>query len=133
MKEELKEIEGYNGAYLISNFGNVYSRHGKELTKLKQHLTRKGYARVSLSKKNKNTHYRVHRLVMIYFKPTLDVNLEVNHIDGDKLNNHVDNLEWCTWRQNYHHAVLVIEKIIPKKGSELERYIELKNKLFYSY
>lgn len=49
--------------------------------------------------------YRAHRLVLIAFKPVENMdNLEVNHIDGDKKNNRLDNLEWCTSSENQQHA-----------------------------
>ena len=49
--------------------------------------------------------YRVHRLVLMAFKPVENMdNLEVNHIDGDKKNNRLDNLEWCTSSENQQHA-----------------------------
>ena len=74
---------------------------------MQPHKDRDGYLRVSLRLKN-NKHaskmYGVHRLVMMVFKPIKNfTNFEVNHLDFNKENNHVDNLEWCTRNQNLKH------------------------------
>lgn len=112
MEEIWKDIEGYKGLYQISNTGNVKSLerkiHGKKChrklkeTILKPIKTNRGYLRVKLCKENKVSKVRVHRLVAEAFikKPEL----EVNHIDGNKENNSVENLEWVTPRENKKHA-----------------------------
>lgn len=63
----------------------------------------KGYLRVELRNRNKCKIYSIHRLVMETFKPT-NSNLQINHKDGDKTNNTLDNLEWCTGSENVLHA-----------------------------
>lgn len=111
----IKDIKGYEGLYQISSDGKVYSkdryvkgRYSKRLIKgkaLKTYLDKSGYERVDLYKNNHVSKCKVHRLVLITFdKERKD--LDVNHIDGNKLNNSIDNLEWCTRKENIHHAVI---------------------------
>jgi hypothetical protein len=103
--EVWKDIPEYEGLYQISNLGRVKSfQRNRELI-LKSFKNRYGYHQVDLSKNKKGKSYTNHRLVMLTFK--LDVKSyydEVNHIDGNKENNHIDNLEWCTRSENIQHA-----------------------------
>lgn len=94
--EIFKKIEGFNG-YSISNLGTV--RNDKTGKFLKFFKKREGYLQVQLGKKN-NPLY-VHRLVANAFIPNIYQKPQVNHIDGNKQNNCVNNLEWCTARENY--------------------------------
>ena len=88
--------------YYIDMEGRVYSdRKFNKLTELKQYTTGyKGYVKVRIDKKD----YFVHRLVAIAFLVNPENKETVNHIDGDKSNNHVSNLEWCTRSENTQHA-----------------------------
>lgn len=110
MTEEIwKDILNYEGLYQISNLGNVKSLGNKHKHKnsiiLKQTIDRKnGYLTVSLSKKGKMKMYRVHRLVANAFIDNFNNYPIINHKDGNKLNNCVDNLEWCTYKQNIIHS-----------------------------
>ena len=104
MREEWKELKESQGKYLISNYGRVKSlKSGREKI-LKTRKTHDGYLRYSLSFQGKAKTMRAHRLVAEYFidnpfnKPT------VNHIDGNKENNRVDNLEWSTLKEQMQHA-----------------------------
>lgn len=101
MKEVWNPVKGYEELYKISNFGNVENKNGK---KIKQY-DNKGYVCVDLSKNNIRKHYRVHRLVMYTFNDNKNHKLDINHIDGNKYNNRLDNLEWCTRKENLIHAV----------------------------
>lgn len=111
MVEIWKDIKGYEGYYQISNLGNVKSLRDFKNKKiicrekiLKNHINKNGYVYIGLCKdKNHKTH-RVHRLVAQTFIDNPDNLPQVNHIDGDKSNNCVDNLEWCTRSQNQIHA-----------------------------
>ena len=72
---------------------------------LPQHMNkRNGYMYVYLTKNAKGKNCRVHRLVADAFIPNMENKLEVNHIDGNKQNNNIDNLEWCTFKENIRHS-----------------------------
>lgn len=118
MEEIWKDIEDYKGKYQISNLGRVkslnYSNTGKEgIINAKDNS--KGYLRVRLYKDGKRKNYRVNRLVAQTFLPNPSNLPEVNHIDQDKHNNCVDNLEWCTTQYNVEYsqgkAVIGISKV----------------------
>lgn len=99
--EEWRDVVGYEEKYEVSNCGNVRSFKTKIL--LNPPLTPKGYVRVSLyNKKSKN--YLVHRLVAEAFIPNPDNKPFINHIDGNKENNRISNLEWTTSSENLIHA-----------------------------
>lgn len=102
MKEIFKDIKGYEGAYQISNFGNVRSLKRNIL--LRQSPDRKGYLHIILYKNNKSKVGRIHRLVAETFIPNPENKPQVNHKDGNKLNNCVNNLEWVTNSENQKHA-----------------------------
>ena len=100
MKEEWKDIENYKGLYQVSNFGNVRN-HNKKISQFNS----KGYLCVSLYKNNQKKNLRVHRLVAQAFLENKYNKREVNHIDGNKHNNCLSNLEWVTSKENKEHAV----------------------------
>lgn len=115
MKEIWKDIAGYIGVYQISNFGRVKSLERK-IWNGKGYYTKEemilipssdgqGYLVVGLSKNNKKLSKTVHRLVATTHIPNPYNKKQVNHIDGNKENNRYDNLEWCTNRENYEHAI----------------------------
>lgn len=115
IEEIWKPVQGYEGAYEASNLGNVRSlnrvihyqngstrnRKGKVL---KPHIDTSGYAVVYLAVSGHQSAKFVHTLVAKCFLPNDDPTLEVNHKDGNKSNNCVENLEWCTHRENILHA-----------------------------
>ena len=115
MQEIWKDIKGYECLYQVSNFGRVKSieryvnTHGgsKRIVPekiMKQVIDNTGYYTVSLWKNNTHIRPHVHRLVIETFIPNLYKKSQVNHKDGNKLNNNVDNLEWCTPQENGIHA-----------------------------
>lgn len=101
--ENWKWIEGYEGHYRVSDHGRVYSEKSKKFMGVNR-ITKDGYNYIALSKNNKSKEFRMHRLVATHFIPNPDNKETVNHIDGNKLNNHVDNLEWSTRHENMQHA-----------------------------
>lgn len=102
MKESWKIIENYTD-YQISNYGNVKSlKFNKERILKPQNY--KGYLNVYLLLNKNLKWYSVHRLVANAFITNPDNKPQVNHIDGDKLNNYVNNLEWVTCSENHKHA-----------------------------
>ncbi len=119
MKEIWKPIKDYEGLYEISNFGNVkilarnYTRYNYltkryNIIKVKEKITQGtingGYRRICLTKNKVEKNKRIHKLVAEAFIPNPNNYSYVNHIDGNKQNNYIDNLEWCTLYQNNTHA-----------------------------
>lgn len=100
-----KDIVGFEGRYIVSNFGRVKSIGKKTRYAILAFVVhRQGYLRVGLSKDNHHKSYLVHRIVAEAFLPNSDKKETVNHIDGNKANNNINNLEWCTQRENNIHA-----------------------------
>ena len=89
--------------YTIDTEGNVYSKRKHKY--LKQTINKYGYCKVTLQKDKYKKMYSVHRLVAEAFIPNYNKLPQVNHIDGNKQNNHVANLEWCTAKHNMNEAV----------------------------
>lgn len=107
MIEEWKPVEGFEGLYEVSNHGNVRRifRYGRPWIGLcKPKITKDGYYESTLVKDGKPKSIRTHRIVAKAFCENPENKLEVNHIDGNKLNNRADNLEWCTSSENQKHA-----------------------------
>lgn len=120
--EVWKDIEGYEGLYQVSNKGRVKSfkqalSYGSDYSGkvLKLNTNDRGYVLVTLSKNMKRRTFRVHRLVAQAFIPNPKNFPVVNHIDENKLNNNVDNLEWCTQEYNIYYS-----QGVPVKGTNLE-------------
>ena len=99
MKEIWADISGYDGKYQVSTWGRVRSAKGI----LKPYRTEKGYLKVGLLKDGVNRKHRVNRLVAETFLPNWSGMPEVNHIDGNKENNSVTNLEWVSGPVNREH------------------------------
>lgn len=139
--EVWKDIKGYRGLYRISNHGNIKSlarwvnagKHGyftkerilSNKTKSNQYIT------VALSKDGKRESTRIHRLVAEAFIPNKDNKEQVNHIDLDKKNNNVGNLEWVTPSENIQHAVKNIPNMI-KPMNDYNKRIRPKTILQFS-
>lgn len=108
MKEIWKDIDGFVGKYMVSNLGNVkslnynHTHFEKLLCPTTNHY---GYQQLSLKSKSIHKTVYVHTLVAKAFIPNPLNKKEVNHIDGNKLNNCVTNLEWVTPKENTQHAI----------------------------
>lgn len=123
-QEIWKPIKGYEGLYEVSNLGNVrscpriytdsrgwvYHKKGQTL----KYLLRNHYNSVALCKNNKSAQKTVHRLVATAFIPNPNNLPQINHKDENKLNNHVDNLEWCTAEYNNNYGTGNIRRAISK-------------------
>ena len=104
-----KEIIGYEGLYSISRDGTVKSlpkkgAHGGAVKK--QFQNKDGYHIVHLCKNSKCKSFLAHRVVYENFSGAIPQNLEINHIDGNKSNNHIGNLEVATRSENMRHAFM---------------------------
>jgi len=129
MKEIWKDVIGYENRYMVSNFGNVKSiftyTQNKENERLNIHGVREkniyigidnvGYPVVVLRNGNKKIRKYVHRLVAESFLTKKQNHNIVNHINGDKKDNRLFNLEWCDKRYNMIHAM---EKLGIKRNGE---------------
>lgn len=115
MQEIWKDVSGYYGFYQVSNMGRVRSvdryvdmKDGRvkfiKGQDMKLFLDNRGYCRVPLSKNNKLRFLGVHRIVLLAFVPNVMEYPQVNHKNGIKNDNRVDNLEWCTASHNQKHA-----------------------------
>lgn len=109
MNEEIWKDVPFDSNYKVSNYGRIFSKRTNKI--LKGELTEKGYIRVALTEHKR---YLVHCIVAQTFIPNPENKPQVNHIDGNKQNNYVDNLEWCTQSENMRHALKTGLKIMPK-------------------
>ena len=100
--EQWKVVKGFEN-YLVSSLGNVKTINGK--LKKVVYDSKNDYGYVELWKNNKGKKFRIHRLVAETFIPNPKNLPVINHIDGNKLNNVVENLEWCTHQENTKHAM----------------------------
>ena len=139
MEEIWKSIDGFEGIYEVSNFGRV-----KSLEKTGSVYTGKGkprkeytinetivkgwsqeYQSVDLRKGGKSHSKKIHRLVAEAFIPNTNNKPQINHIDENKFNNRVDNLEWVTSKENVNHGTGIVRRsktqrkpVIALKGEE---------------
>lgn len=143
MQEIWEPIRGYEGLYEVSNFGNVKSLPRKGTRTNNEYLLKKctyktGYEYVLLSNNNKKKKHKIHRLVADAFIPNPNNYPCVNHIDENKQNNNVQNLEWCTvsYNNRYSKAKKVLQydrqnKLL--KIWESTRDVERNTKFSHSY
>ena len=124
MEEIWKDVVGFEGLYEVSNFGKVHSlRKNVPKEKMLTPFNNDGYLRVTLRVNEKSHNMLVHRMVATAFIENPEGKECVNHIDGNKKNNCVSNLEWATKSENTRHAIrlglrpLVCERKV-KRGAE---------------
>lgn len=106
--EIYRDVKGYEEFYQVSNYGNVKSLRNNKLLRQTNH--RGGYKLVSVSVDGMHKELTVHRLVAQAFIPNPNNYRDVNHKDGDKANNHVDNLEWVTHSENIKHSYITLNQ-----------------------
>lgn len=114
-----KPIQGYEGLYDVSDSGDVRSlnyNHTGEPRILTPKRHSSGYNTVVLCKNSEKKNKSIHILVAQAFVDNPDGKPQVNHKDGDRQNNHADNLEWVTASENIHHSFEVLGKQSPNKG-----------------
>lgn len=134
MQEVWKDIKGYEGLYQISNLGRVKSlqkivnqRRRSCYTKekiLKPNVLWTNYLYVNLYKNKKPKHCLIHKMIAIAFIPNPMNKPFVNHIDGNKQNNSIDNLEWVTSSENNLHA---IRNSLRKYETQKKKIKQIKN------
>ena len=118
--ETWKDIEGYEGLYQVSTEGRVSRIKGDSFRILKGNRLPNGYLTVGLSKNNKAKTRTIHRLVAIAFIENINVLAqEVNHKDGNKQNNSMENLEWVTKSENEQHSFKVLGKKMPELPNKM--------------
>ena len=114
-----KPVEGYEDRYEISNFGRLYSKKTKRF--LTGKINSSGYLQFTLTVGKIEKNFYAHRLVAKHFILNDKLLKEVNHIDGNKLNNVHTNLEWVSRTKNYRHAVSSGLIIRDEKGKFLRQ------------
>lgn len=121
----VKTIKGYEGLYAVDSNGNVYSlvTNASRRKRILKPYYKNGYLSVHLYKDGKCKHFYIHRLVAEAFLENKSDYKEVNHIDCNKTNNSVGNLEWCNRARNLKHSY---ENGLKRQG-ELHGMSKLKN------
>lgn len=127
-----KDVIGYEGEYQITESGVVRSldrlcvdslgrKRFRKGVVLSPDIAQNGYYRVTLASSGKKKQFYLHRLIAIHFMENPDNLPQINHKDGNKLNNSLDNLEWCTVQENTIHAYK-LGLIKPASGKDHHNY-----------
>ena len=131
MEEIWKDVVGYEGLYQVSNLGRVKSVitwNGYEYLKkekiMKPFENKRGYKSIGFTKDGKTITYRLHRIVAQAFIPNPENKPIINHKNGVKSDNRVENLEWCTYSENTIHAIKT-GLMVPKKGGQDKRSVSV--------
>lgn len=142
MCEQMRDVVGYEGLYEVSSYGRVFSKEKTVPTKngytrsypykeMKQQVNENGYLTVTLCKQGKRKVIPVHRLVALAFIPNPNGKPQVNHIDEDKKNNMLSNLEWVTNKENHDYGTArqrnVINTSIPVIAIDGDREVVFKS------
>jgi hypothetical protein len=109
-----RDVEGFEGRYTVSNHGRIKSFFRCPEGKIMKLITHtRGYQAIWFRKPGVHKKFFVHRLVAIHFLERGEDHDQVNHKDKNRLHNHVMNLEWCTWEENYKHRDGVVNNDEP--------------------
>ena len=127
MNEIWKDVKGYEGLYQVSNLGNIKSFHKRSYGNLLKLPIKKGYFQVGLRKNGIRKYYQVHRLVAEAFIENKQNLPQVNHKDENKLNNDVNNLEWCTVSYNNCYGTRLERVYFNNKSRKPVIYFNLKD------
>lgn len=135
-REIWKDVRGFEDYYEISSKGNVRSKSRVVVTKkgvnrkldskIRVPVKTKGYYSITFSKNHKWSKFQIHRLVAKAFIPNPENKPCVNHINGNKLDNKVENLEWCTYKENEKHSYEKLGKVSPNKKLTYKDYNSIK-------
>ena len=137
-----KDISGYEGLYQVSNFGNVrvldrfYVVNNRKAHLVPGRVLKKidngnGYDYITLHKDGRRKNHYVHRLVAMAFLEMIPGKEYVNHIDYNRKNNNIENLEWCTCSENLKHSSIHMRNPKNVKNNSGERYIHVRNPKSY--
>lgn len=139
MTKTLDQMTNYSfdAQYTADELGNVYfnrlSKFRPDIkvgTKVKHFINKYGYIEFILSNSlGYRKHIQAHRIVASLFIPNIQNKRYVNHIDGDKLNNNITNLEWCTASENEKHSYNILKKKVWNKEKKLPSGKEYKGKI----
>lgn len=139
MESEIwKDVVGYEGLYQVSNLGRVMNIRKNKLASLV--LNTNGYYRVNVSKNKTWKLMYVHRLVAEAFVEKIEGKTQIDHIDGDRMNNRATNLRWCTQKENANFPIAKERRSESHKGKVgilnpmygKKRPIEVVNKMAHS-
>ena len=118
---ELWKVLDIDNRYSVSSYGNIISRIGKKEHFIHPVIDSRGYFYVRI----KGKAYSMHRLVALMFIPTDNTSLHIDHIDGNKLNNKVENLKWCTQKENNNNPITkrrISQALLGSKRTEAQKY-----------
>ena len=116
---DAKKIPGYSG-YWITRNGEIYSNRSGNIVRLKDRISRSGYISATVTGDDgKRTSLGIHRLLALAYLQKKPDQTEVNHIDGNKFNNDLSNLEWCSHSANERHKV---DNFLTKRTRPVEIY-----------
>jgi hypothetical protein len=127
----MKNIPGYNGDYAVDENGNVFSLKFSKCKKLNLILNNRGYYVVNLLRDGKRKMHTVHRLVAMIFLENYSEDLQIDHINGDRLNNKLENLRIVTHQQNQWNRTKAKGYSWNKNEEKWRAYIRIDCKLKY--
>lgn len=108
--EVWQDIQGYSGIYQVSTLGRIRSLKKGKIKLLKPYINNMGYAVLSLYANHKQKTYHVHKLVADTFLVKVDGRNYIDHINGIKTDNRIDNLRWCTPKENANFELSIINR-----------------------